>query len=333
MGVTPSKCFSKSPRPLKLGFLFGVMAGKIHRKKKSSDFVTIDTHCSRNKNLRWGAKGLHTYLMQLPEDWQINISDLVNRSLDGRDATSAAVKALIAEGYVVRELVHNGKGLFEGYDYHLFERPEHAVEWLSVNGKTVNGKTVNGKTATSKVLSNSKNEESEDELNLERFAPPAPAESETVKAEEVKRGLVAPPAEAAAPTHTVTTIDPAEPGLKVVSPFTMPKRVDTVDEAEAIIMEWAKAEGRESVRKWYAGAARQCTAADVAAMVAKFAGVYLTVSDEGKRQRMAQDPLQFFKYTFKQFLQNEKSFGAKVMPGASAAQQTPPANFQTSTRY
>jgi hypothetical protein len=332
VGSTPLKRFSKSPRPLKVGFLFGVMAGKIHRKKKSGDFVIIDTHCSRNKNLKWAAKGLHTYLMQLPEDWQINITDLANRSLDGRDATSAAVKALMTEGYVVRELVHNGKGLFEGYDYHLFERPEHAIEWLSVNGLSVNGLSVNGKTATSKVLSNSKNEERENELNLERFAPPAPAESETLKAEEVKRGMVAPPA--AATTHAVTTIDPAEPGLKVVSPFTMPKRVDTVDEAEAIIMEWAKGDGRESVRKWYADAARQCTAVDVTAMVAKFAGVYLTVSDEGKRQRMAQDPLQFFKYTFKQFLQNEKSFGAKVMPGASAAQQQPPpANYQTSTRY
>jgi hypothetical protein len=151
--------------------------------------------------------------MQLPEDWQINIADLANRSLDGRDATSAAVKALMAEGYVVRELVHNGKGLFEGYDYHLFERPEHAVEWLSVNGLSVNGKTVNGKTATSKVLSNSKNEEREDELNLERFAPPAPAESDNLKAEEVKRGMYAPPAEAAAPTHLVKTTGPDSNGV------------------------------------------------------------------------------------------------------------------------
>jgi hypothetical protein len=157
-----------------------------------------------------------------------------------------------------------------------------------------------------------------------RFAPPAPAESQSIKEEEVNREMYAPPAEAAAPTHTVTTIDPAEPGLKVVSPFVMPRRVETVDEAEEIIMEWAKGDGRESVRKWYADAARQCTAVDVTAMVAKFAGVYLTIGDECKRQRMAQDPLQFFKYTFKQFLQNEKSFGAKVIPGASSTQSSSP---------
>ena len=179
-------------------------------------------------------------------------------------------------------------------------------------------------------------------------------ESQSLKAEEVKRGMYAPPAEAAAPpkdehdafsewlpslhkaqernapgampvpTHTITTIDPAEPGLKAVSPFVMPRRVETVDEAEEIIMEWAKGEGRESVRKWYSDAARQCTAVDVTAMVAKFAGVYLTIGDEGKRQRMAQDPLQFFKYTFKSFLKTEKSFSAKVMPGASSQQSNSP---------
>ena len=133
-----------------------------------------------------------------------------------------------------------------------------------------------------------------------------PAESETLKADEVKKDLVPPGrAEAAAP-------------------FVIPKRVDTVDEAEAIIMEWAKSDGRESVRKWYADAARPCTESDVKEMVSKFSGVYLTVSDEGKRQRMAQDPLQFFKYTFKIFLKNEITWPKAVpnqvslRPGPSA---------------
>ncbi len=163
-----------------------------------------------------------------------------------------------------------------------------------------------------------------EQLNKGGESTPAPAESENLKAEEVNRGMYAPDAEAA-----VTTIDPDDHVVKVASPFTMPKRVDTVDEAEAIIMEWAKGDGRESVRKWYSDAARQCTAVDVTAMVAKFAGVYLTVSDEGKRQRMAQDPLQFFKYTFKQFLQNEKTFGAKFIPGAPAQSNSPvPSNIR-----
>jgi DNA-binding PadR family transcriptional regulator len=42
---------------------------------------------------------------------------------------------------------------------------------------------------------------------------PAPAESETLKAEEVKRGMYAPPAEAAAPTHLVKTTGPDSNGV------------------------------------------------------------------------------------------------------------------------
>jgi len=171
------------------------MAGKIHRRKKSSDFVVLDTHCMQSKTLKWAAKGLHTYLMQLPEDWQINISDLENRSEDGRDATITAMNALIKAGYVVRDRIHNEKGHFEGYDYHVYERPEYAISGLTVNGKSVNGLSVNGKTATSKYYTPT-------ELNKnEESAPPAPVEIPTVKAEEVKRGLVSPPpAESAAAT-------------------------------------------------------------------------------------------------------------------------------------
>lgn len=148
------------------------MAGKIHRQKKSSEFVTLDTHCLRNKSLKWDAKGLHSYLMQLPDDWQINIADLEKRGADGRDATTSPMKALIQCGYVVREQTFDSKGRFEGFDYHIFERPEHGLSLLtngySENGKTENGKTenglsVNGKTATSKVLSYSKKSNSKNE--------------------------------------------------------------------------------------------------------------------------------------------------------------------------
>ena len=105
--------------------------------------------------------------MQLPDDWQINIADLEKRGADGRDATTSPMKALIQCGYVVREQTFDSKGRFEGFDYHIFERPEHGLSLLtngySENGKTENGLSVNGKTATSKVLSYSKMSNSKNE--------------------------------------------------------------------------------------------------------------------------------------------------------------------------
>ncbi len=131
------------------------MAGKIHRRKKQTDFVTVDTHALRNTSLSWKAKGLITYIMQLPEDWQVNIADLSNRSEDGRDATASGLRELVKSGYIVREEVRKEDGTFDGYDYQCFERPAYAEDYLSVNGKTVYGKSgdgepVNGKTVTNK---------------------------------------------------------------------------------------------------------------------------------------------------------------------------------------
>ena len=128
------------------------MSGKIHRLKKESDFVTLDNHALRNKELSWKGKGLHSYLMHLPDDWQINIADLQNRSDDGRDSTAAGLRELIKAGYVTRTRVIDGKTKqFIGYDYNIYERPEHAI---SVNGKAVNGLSVTGKAEYGKPVTN-----------------------------------------------------------------------------------------------------------------------------------------------------------------------------------
>jgi hypothetical protein len=152
------------------------MAGQIHRKKKNKNFVVLDTHCLRNPALKWDAKGLHSYLMQLPDDWKINISDLTNRSKDGTEGTSTPMNALIKAGYVKRIRISGERGRFDGYDYDVFERPQEVddkqetdstVTGFPVHGKTVHGESVNGKPGTNK------NEESKNEENI-YTAPKSP---------------------------------------------------------------------------------------------------------------------------------------------------------------
>lgn len=138
------------------------MAGGIFRKKKESNYVVLDKHCLQNPSLSWAAKGLHSYLMGLPDDWKVTVSDLKNRSKDGRDATSTAMHALIKCGYVVRESEHDQAGRFAGYNYFVFETPDQANEFLqasTVSGFTVfgfseNGKSGNGKPVTTKYYNN-----------------------------------------------------------------------------------------------------------------------------------------------------------------------------------
>lgn len=292
----------------------------IHIVTRENPYAQIDKRVLGDNRLSWRAKGILAYLLSKPSGWKVNVKDIWNNGAEGRNAVQDCLVELQKIGYAELKTVTGEHGKLMGSQWIITEEPKGGFSELTDKPKT--GKPTNRKSG-SRVYSNNEEDSNNELSEMENEHTPTPAESETLKAEEVKRGMYAPPAEAAAPTHTVTTIDPADQHTRVISPFTMPRRVETVDEAEEIIMEWAKGDGRESVRKWYADAARQCTAVDVTAMVAKFAGVYLTIGDEGKRQRMAQDPLQFFKYTFKSFLKTEKSFSAKVIPGASAQQNRP----------
>jgi hypothetical protein len=186
------------------------------------------------------------------------------------------------------------------------------------------------------------NEESIESLKRVGESTPAPAENqipETIKSEKKETDFIAP---AAAPTHAVTSHDPAAPGIVTVDPVTLPmsddeinqaveenkqvwnaiapprkQKIETVDDAEAEILSWVLTEtGKESVRNWYSNAARACTMQDVKDMIQDFCRVYSTIGDEGKRQRFIKEPLQFFKFTFKGFLKRQPGFERKPgMPG------------------
>ena len=119
---------------------------KINRIKKDNNFVIIATNVLRDKRLSWASKGLHSFIMQLPDDWDLTVEGLKEHSKTGRDGTATAIKELIKYGYVERIRVKNKFNQFAGYEYNIFEE--------SKNGKAVNGFPVNGKTATIKYDNN-----------------------------------------------------------------------------------------------------------------------------------------------------------------------------------
>lgn len=95
------------------------MADFIKKAKRRTNFTTVNNDYLQDSLLSWKAKGMITYIMSLPEDWNLNISDLKNRSKDGRDATANGIKELIENGYCFREKKRSDSGLFVGYNYHV----------------------------------------------------------------------------------------------------------------------------------------------------------------------------------------------------------------------
>ena len=114
---------------------------KITRQKRKDNFTVVNNEILQNPGLSWAAKGMLVYLLHLPDEWQINIADLSNRSKNGRDGTASIIKELMNAGYVTRQRSLTESKKFAGYDYTVNDEP--------VNGKAVNGISVNGKSVTS----------------------------------------------------------------------------------------------------------------------------------------------------------------------------------------
>lgn len=106
-------------------------------KDKSNPYVMLNKTCLRDEKLSWKAKGLHSYLLSLPDDWQIYIEDLKNRSKDGKEATSTAIKELINAGYVKRIAKRDSKTnrFIGGFEYEVYEMPIDIVD-LPKDGKS-----------------------------------------------------------------------------------------------------------------------------------------------------------------------------------------------------
>ena len=94
-------------------------------RKKTTNFLVLDKTCLAQPNLSWGAKGLHAYLMGLPEDWRVNVKDLQKRATNGRDSVRSLLSELEKTGYIVKEQIRNERtGKFGPVEYVVHELPE-----------------------------------------------------------------------------------------------------------------------------------------------------------------------------------------------------------------
>lgn len=90
---------------------------------KNESWSTLCTHSVENVELSLKAKGLHLYLMTRPPGYQINTSDLVSGSLDGKTSLLAGINELISKNYLFRIMRKNEKGRVVEWDYFVSPVP------------------------------------------------------------------------------------------------------------------------------------------------------------------------------------------------------------------
>lgn len=90
------------------------------QKNKENPYVMINKSCLNDSNLSWAAKGLHSYLLSLPDDWEIYVNELVKHTSAGRDHTYRVINELLKHGYM-QKTQYRCEGKVLGLNYTVFE--------------------------------------------------------------------------------------------------------------------------------------------------------------------------------------------------------------------
>ena len=98
----------------------------VFKIEKTKDFTIMSNYHLRDRNLSFKAKGLLSFMLSLPDDWDYSLKGLCAISKENRDAIRSTLKELQDNHYLEIEKVRGKKGYFE-YNYLIYEKP-HIIE-------------------------------------------------------------------------------------------------------------------------------------------------------------------------------------------------------------
>lgn len=93
------------------------------RVNKNVNYTVMSNYHLQDKKLSLKAKGLLSYMLSLPDDWDYSLKGLTTGCKDGLDSVRTAVLELEEHGYVHRQKVRNARGQIIDYDYQVYESP------------------------------------------------------------------------------------------------------------------------------------------------------------------------------------------------------------------
>ncbi|HIR48801.1 MAG TPA: helix-turn-helix domain-containing protein [Candidatus Faecimonas gallistercoris] len=94
----------------------------VFKIEKNNNYTVMSNYHLRDKNLSYKAKGLLSFMLSLPEDWDYSLAGLCKISKEGRDGIRSILKELQEHHYLEIEKVRGNKGYFE-YNYLIYEVP------------------------------------------------------------------------------------------------------------------------------------------------------------------------------------------------------------------
>ena len=99
----------------------------ILRIEKSSNYTVMANYHLRDKTLSCKAKGIMSFMLSLPDEWDYTEMGLVACLKEGRDGVRSMLKELEEHHYLVRRRVRNPNGTMGDTVYDVYEMPVSPV--------------------------------------------------------------------------------------------------------------------------------------------------------------------------------------------------------------
>ena len=94
----------------------------VFKIEKNKDYTIMSNYHLRDRELSYKAKGLLSFMLSLPEDWDYSLNGLCAISKESKDGIISILKELQEHHYIEIEKVRGDKGYFE-YNYLIYEIP------------------------------------------------------------------------------------------------------------------------------------------------------------------------------------------------------------------
>lgn len=97
----------------------------VFKVEKRKNYTIMSNHHLQNKNLSLKAKGLLSYMLSLPEDWEYSLAGLEANCKESKTALTTALNELKVNGYLKVEKMYPNQTASKRieYVYNIFEEP------------------------------------------------------------------------------------------------------------------------------------------------------------------------------------------------------------------
>lgn len=130
----------------------------VFRVEKNKNYTVMSNHHLKNKKLSFKAKGLLSYMLSLPDDWDYSIEGLCKAGKDNKSAIKTALNELKENGYLkIDKLMPNNSstGRIE-YVYTIFESPKTRADFLYLENQSLENQSTEKHTQLNTKKQNTK---------------------------------------------------------------------------------------------------------------------------------------------------------------------------------